>query len=287
LQISVDPPEYVALEHVGCSVEKWAHAVQVLAKRLQLTADEQDELLLVSMRHSGQGYFQTPISEPGRIGLRITSYRTSQVDGEIHLVYGHLRLTGSVVVQEKPHTIQCRGRTFTVLPEASPYSRTDGTDMCGVTVMLPHGAMVVDTSDPDFAEICSQVIVPHGWNADLLSCRNAKRNAWPAYLTANSVAAGTCRFEDLGYMRPVGDSPLPTSFKFTGTSTSVRLLIELTSAGQVVWPTTKLSLQLTRFGELFARKHWAKQLGISAVTSDIGGFKEEKKQEKQNPVSGS
>jgi len=84
-------------------------------------------------------------------------------------------------------------------------------------------------------------------------------------------------------MRLVGDSPLPTSFKFT--NHSARLLIELPSAARPA--DKKISLQLTRFGDLFARNHWAKQLGISAVKSDIGGFEEEKKQEKHNLVSGS
>jgi len=62
-------------------------------------------------------------------------------------------------------------------------------------------------------------------------------------------------------------------------------LIELPSAGRLA--DKRLSLQLTRFGELLARSHWAKQLGISAVKSDIGGFEDEEKQEKQNSVSGS
>ncbi|CAE7379745.1 unnamed protein product [Symbiodinium natans] len=179
--ITLEVPEVAAIRHEGYEVSRWPKAVEVLKKRLNLSDDFEQELLLAQFRRSGSGYFQTPIEEDGKVGVRIISYRTSKVDGEMHIVYGHLSLKASgsakaeraegQAVVHGDDSVSWRGRSFKALPAASPRSSTAGSDMNGITVHLPPGASVVDVGDPDFDGIRQQVIAKFGWGAGVAHAR--------------------------------------------------------------------------------------------------------------------
>lgn len=93
-------------------------------------------------------------------------------------------------------------------------------------------------------------------------CRDAANKKWKTYRTRNSSPPGGLYEGDCTACKPVDEGPLPRRFQFT--SYPYRLLIE--APARSLDP--RLALDLTRYGELFARSHWAKQLGVPAVLQD-------------------
>ena len=158
------------------------------------------------------------------------------------------------------YCIQHGGRTFSVLPQASPHNVEAGQDMYGKVVEIPPGWQIVDSSQACFESIRTEVVAAYGWHAGLLLTNGVKGqpdvlHAWRTKIHGDK--AGT-HWEDL----PTGwVAQLDASWYRIGNVT-LRLLIELKPGETPVPspPSHELASAWKRFVQLSAQRDWSQRL---------------------------
>ena len=153
--------------------------------------------------------------------------------------------------------IQHGGRTFSVLPEASPHNTAQGQDMYGKVVEIPPGWQIVDSSQEGFESIRTEVVAAYGWHAGLLLTKGVKGHpdglhAWRT--KRHNVAAGT-QWEDL----PTGWVTQLDASRYQIGKVTLRLLIELKPCGTPA-PSHEFASAWKRFVQLSAQRDWSQRL---------------------------
>lgn len=198
------------------------------------------------------------------------AYWTLRHGDRINIVYGKheeaMQMTPTEQNAARPPTplapencIQHGGRTFSVLPQASPHNVEAGQDMIGKVVEIPAGWQVVDSSQEGFESIRTQVIALYGWKTCVLVTKGAEGqpdglHGWQTkYHNAN---AGVHWQMPSGYVAQIDAS------RYRIDKGSVRLLIELkpceTPAPSP--PSHELASTWKRFVQLSAQRDWSQRL---------------------------
>ena len=247
------------VDHKGYKKEEWPDVVKGLSMELGLSDDEREALLNAGRRAEGKAqHVRQKIT--GSISTKIvtefTAYHTVCRDDLIDVVYGKhvesMEVSGATSLPSE-NCIQYNDTLFAVLPMASPHSTTVASDMKGLTVEIPSGWQVVDSSQEGFDSIRQRVIVPYGWHTSVLlaSGPGGKLQGWH---TANFGPAGEqwkCdKMEDFIEKKD--------ECRFHFKSSGVRLLIQAHPSAN-----HELVNNWKRYVQLSAQREWSQRLGMA------------------------
>ena len=194
-----------------------------------------------------------------KIVTQFSAYHIVRRGDKIDVVYGKhvesMEVSGGGTSLPSENCIQHNGSLFAVWPPGgSPHSKTRGEDMKGLTVEIPSGWQVVDSSQEGFDSIRQRVIAPYGWhtNALVTSGPDGKLQGWR---TANwgSFAGEQCtpsKMED--YIQKKDE------FRFHFTGISFRLLIQVHPSAN-----HELVNNWKRYVQLSAQREWSQRLGMA------------------------
>lgn len=245
------------VNHKGYDASKWKEAVPGLKAELGLTDAETDALRNADMREEGQAMHYREVQEGNKTTATITAYHIVKRDDKINIIYGKheesMEVSGAATSLPSENCIQYDGRTFAVLPPASPHSNVRGDDMKGLVVEIPSGWQLVQSSKQDFnPTITTRVVAPYGWHTGGLVTegKEGMLDGWRTSLWGS----------DAGKWR----GAVPTdwierldSTRFHIKSTSWRLLIEAKPSAS-----PELVNNWKRFVQLSAQREWAQRLGM-------------------------
>ena len=246
------------VEHKGYNASQWHNATAGLKAELNLTDLEEKALLNAAMRDEGKAIHYREVKEGNKVTAQHLAYHIVKSDGKIDIIYGKheesMEVSGAGTSLPSENCIQYDGRTFAVLPPASPHSTVTGSDMQGVTVEIPSGWQLVQSSKDDFnPTITTRVVAPYGWHTDVLVTEGPKGElqGWRTKRYGSNAGkfwsnVGTDYVERL-------DS---TRFHIKGTS--CRLLIEAKPSAS-----PELVNNWKRFVELSAQREWSQRLGMA------------------------
>ena len=242
------------VDHKGYRKEEWHDVVKGLSIELGLSEGEKDALLNAGRRAEGKAQHFRQNIVGNKIVTQFTAYHTVCHDDLIDVVYGKheesMEVSGGATSLPSENRIQYDETLFAVWPPASPHSKTRGEDMKGLTVELPSGWKIVDSSQEGFESIRQHVIVPYGWHTDVLvtSGGAGTEHAWQ---TARHSSPGGPWLVD-SWVQKKDES----HFHFK--STSGRLLIQAHPSAN-----HELVNNWKRYVQLSAQREWSQRLGMA------------------------
>ena len=151
--------------------------------------------------------------------------------------------------------IQHGGRTFSVLPQASPHNVEAGQDMKGKVVEIPAGWQIVDCSQEGFESIRTRVVASYKWRANMLVTKRTRgphrHHAWRTNCIGRD--AGTHVDENSSWLAQLDAS------RYRFDDYSFRLLIECETPAPSP-PSHELASTWKRFVQLSAQRDWSQRL---------------------------
>ena len=244
------------VDHRGYPKADWPEAVKGLAQQMKLSEDERAALQSAGLCEDAKAQDFREDIVGNKIVTQFTAYHIVRRGEVIDVVYGKheesMEVSGGPSLPSE-NCIQYNDTLFAVWPPGSPHSKTAGVDMRGLTVEIPSGWQVVDSSQEGFDAIRQRVIAPYGWHANnlLASGPGGKLQGWR---TANcGTSAGeqwTDKMED--WIQKKDES----RFHFTGAS--LRLLIQAHPSAN-----HELVNNWKRYVQLSAQREWSQRLGMA------------------------
>ena len=242
------------VDHKGYKKEEWPGVVDRLAKELRLSEEQKEGLLNAVCRDDGKGQSFLQEMVGNKIVTQFTAYHTVCHGDKIDVVYGKheesMEVSGGAASLPSENCIQYNDTLFAVWP-GSPHSKTSGEDMKGLTVEIPSGWQVVDSSQEGFDSILQRVIAPYGWHtfALLTSGPDGKLQGW---CTASFSPAGGKWYNVEDYIQK------KDAFRFHFKGASFRLLIQAHPSAN-----HELVNNWKRYVQLSAQREWSQRLGMA------------------------
>lgn len=242
------------IDHKGYKLEDWEKVVPGLAVELGLSEQEQSSLLNAAFREEGRGAHFLEKFEGNRLSTTFISYHIFQSDGRINIVYGRheamMEAASSGTAFPMENCIRLGGRTFTVLPPASPHFNHVGKEMKGKSFDIPTGWKMVDSAAEDFDNVAKEVIGQYYWGASYLITQG--KDSVQAWHTSSVTGdKGTCANSD--YSHAFKQAGARCKFEDVGD----RVLIE-----EVPSVAPDLVNNWKRYVELSAQREWSQRLAL-------------------------
>ena len=245
------------VDHKGYRKEDWGEAVKGLAKQMGLSEDQREALQSAGLCEDGKAQHFREDIVGNKIVTQFSAYHIVRRGDLIDVVYGKhvesMEVSGGGTSLPSQNCIQYNDTLFAVWPPGSPHSKTAASDMKGLTVEIPSGWQVVDSSQEGFDTIRQRVIFPYGWHTNVLlaSGPGGKLQAWH---TANcgSFAGEQCtpwKMED--FIEKKDES------RFHFKHDSFRLLIQAHPSAN-----HELVNNWKRYVQLSAQREWSQRLGM-------------------------
>ena len=246
------------VDHKGYRKELWPAAVKGLAKQMGLSKDQREALQSAGLCEDAKAQHFGEDIVGNKIVTQFSAYHIVRRGDKIDVVYGKhvesMEVSGGGTSLPSENCIQYNDTLFAVWPPGSPHSTTEASDMYGLTVEIPSGWQVVDSSQEGFDNIRQRVIAPYGWHTNrlLTSGPDGKLQGWG---TANwgSSAGGQWtpdKMED--YVEKKDE------FRFHFKDYSLRLLIQAHPSAN-----HELVNNWKRYVQLSAQREWSQRLGMA------------------------
>ena len=246
------------VDHKGYRKEDWGEAVKGLALQMGLSKDEREAFQSAGLCEDGKAQHFREDIVGNKIVTQFSAYHiVRRADDKIDVVYGKhvesMEVSGGGTSLPSENCIQYNDTLFAVWPPGSPHSKTAASDMYGLTVEIPSGWQVVDSSQEGFDSIRQRVIAPYGWHTNrlLTSGPDGKLQGWYTPNWGNSPPGEQCsdKMEDLIEKKD------ESRFHFKGRS--YRLLIQAHPSAN-----HELVNNWKRYVQLSAQREWSQRLGM-------------------------
>lgn len=245
------------VDHKGYKKEDWPAAVQGLAQQMGLSEDERAALQSAGLCEDGKTQHFREDIVGNKIVTQFSAYHIVRHGEVIDVVYGKhkasMEVSGATSLPSE-NCIQHNGALFAVWPPGSPHSTTSARDMKGLTVEIPSGWQVVDSSQEGFDSIQQRVIVPYGWHTAVLltSGPGGKLQGWHTANCGSSAGGQWTHPKMEDWIQKKDES------RFHFTENSFRLLIQAHPSAN-----HELVNNWKRYVQLSAQREWSQRLGMA------------------------